>query len=209
VNGVTLVQQAAGANVGNNQNTLTVTLPHAPGAGNVLVLIFDHVSASQTITSISGASWTRIAQNYTGNIGDSEIWVGTGPSSSTITITGANYFGVFQPGYAIVAEFSGVSATSDGVAALTTSGIWPVTTGSLATGYPADVLITSAMSYNGGGAGATISSPWRLLGAPGGTYSLAAAYQIVTATGSYAATWNGFGSPQVSTIVLALKAGAN
>jgi hypothetical protein len=44
------------------------------------------------------------------------------------------------------------------------------------------------------------------LAAPAGTYSLGAAYQIVNATGSYAATWGGAGTPQVATILLALKA---
>jgi len=78
-----LVQQAAGANIGNNQNTLTVTLGSAPGSGHVLILFFDQVSASQTITSITGAQWTRIAQNYSGNIGDSEIWAGTNPTSGS------------------------------------------------------------------------------------------------------------------------------
>ena len=147
----------------------------------------------------------QVGQNYTGNIGDSEVWVGTSPSSSTITITGTNYFGLFQPGYAIVAEFSGVSSTPDGAAVLTTSGIWPVTTGSLITSNAGDVLITSALSYNGGGVDASVSTPWALLGAPGGTYSLAVAYQIVATTGSYSAIWNGFGSPKVASIILALK----
>ena len=66
------VQQAAGSNVGNNQNTLTVTLGRPPSSSNVLLLVFGQVDASQTITSITGATWTRIAQNYAGNIGDSE-----------------------------------------------------------------------------------------------------------------------------------------
>ena len=139
------VQQAAGSNVGNNQNTLTVTLGRPPSSSNVLLLVFGQVDASQTITSITGATWTRIAQNYAGNIGDSEIWVGTNPSSSAITITGTNYFGRFQPGYAVVAEFSGIATTLDGSALNTTGGIWPVTTGSLSTSNAADLLITTTL----------------------------------------------------------------
>ena len=200
-----LVQQASGANLGNNQNTLTVTLGAQPASGNVLILIFGQVSASQTITSISGASWTRVAQNFTGNIGDSEVWVGTNPTSTTITITGTNYFGGFQPGYAIVSEFSEISPTLDGVELNTTGGSWPVTTGSLTTSNGVDLVLTSALSYNGGGMYATVPSPWTLFAAPGGTYSLAAGYQLTAATGTYASTWNGSGSPQVATIILALK----
>jgi hypothetical protein len=201
-----LVQQAAGSNTGNNRNTLTVTLGSAPGSGNVLILFFDQVGASQTITAITGATWTRIAQNYTGNIGDSEIWVGTSPTSSTVTIAGTNYFGTFQPGYAIVGEFTGIGTTLDGAPLNTSGGVWPVTTGSLTTVNPGDLLITSALSYSGGGAQATVGNPWTLFTPPGGMYSLAAAYRIVSEAGSYAATWDGVGSPQVSTVILALKA---
>jgi hypothetical protein len=70
-------------------------------------------------------------------------------------------------------------------------------------------LITSALSYSGGGAEAAIGSPWTPFAPSGGTYSLAAAYQIVSAAGSYSAVWKGLGSPQVSTIILALKAGGS
>ncbi len=200
-----LVQQASGANLGGNQNTLTVTLGNTPRSANVLILFFDQVGASQTITSITGATWTRLAQNYTGNIGDSEIWVGTNPTSSTVTITGTNYFGSFQQGYAIVGEFAGIGTTLDGAALNTTGGSWPVSTASLNTANAGDLLITSTLSYNGGGAGAAVGGPWTLLNAPGGTYSLSAAYQLVTQPGAYSASWNGSGSPQVATIVLALK----
>ena len=112
--GVNLVQQASGSNGGNNQNTLTVTLNNNPSSGNVLVLIFDQVGATQTITSITGATWTQIGKNQTSQ-GDLEVWAGTNPTSSTITITGTNYFGTFQPGYGIVAEYSGISATPEGL----------------------------------------------------------------------------------------------
>jgi hypothetical protein len=87
-----------------------------------------------------------------------------------------------------------------------TSGGWPVTTGSLSTSNPGDLLITSTLSYNGGGVLSTVGSPWTLFTAPAGTYSLGAAYQIVSATGAYSATWTGAGTPQVATILLALKA---
>lgn len=198
-----LVQQATGTNVGNNANTLTVTLPQAPSNTDVLVLIFDQTGASQTITSITGATWTRVGQNTSG--GDLEIWTGTSPSSSAITITGTNYFGIFQPGFAIVAEFSGMNAILDGSAVTTAGGSWPVTTGALATTNAADLLLTAVLSYNGGGFEAAVSSGWTLLAAPRGTFSLAAAYQFVNTTGSYAATWNGNGTPQAPTIILALK----
>jgi hypothetical protein len=198
-----LIQQATGSNPGNNTNTLTVTLPRAPSNSDVLVLIFDQLGASQTITSITGATWTRVGQNTSG--GDLEIWTGTSPSSSTITITGTNYFGTFQPGYAIVVEFSGINATLDGSAVTTAGGSWPVTTGTLTTTNASDLLLTAVLSYNGGGIGAAVSSGWTLLAAPPGTYSLAAAFQFVNTTGSHSATWNGNGSPQAPTIILALK----
>ena len=201
--GANLLQQAAASNPGNNQHTLTVTLGRAPSSSNLLILIFDQVGASQTITSITGATWTRMAQNYTGGNGDSEVWIGTNPTLSAITITGTNYFGTFQPGYAIVAEFSGISPTMDRSPINTTSGTWPVTTGTLSTSNAADLLLTAALSYNGGGIDATVSSPWIRFTAPSGTYSLAAAYQIVSSAGSYSATWRGSGSPRVSTIILA------
>jgi len=204
--GANLVQQAAGSNAGNNQHTLTVTLGRAPSSGNVLILMFDQVGASQTITSITGATWTRVAQNYTSNNGDSEVWVGTNPTSPAITITGTNYFGTFQPGYAIVAEFSGIKSALDRAPVNTTSGTWPVTTGTLGTSNAADLLLAATLSYNGGGVDAAVSSPWIRFTAPSGTYSLAAGYQIVGATGSYSATWKGTGSPRVSTIILALEA---
>ena len=202
---ISFIQQASGANLGNNQNTLTVALGSLPVISNQLVLIFDQVGASQTITSITGATWSRVSQNYTTNNGDSEIWVGSNPTSSTITITGSNYFGTFQPGYAIVAEFTGLSPTLDGSPILATGGIWPVATGSVTT-TGADLLITATLTYNGGGVNSNISTPWTLLKPFAGTYSLSAAYQITTAPSSYSATWNGNGSPQVSTTALALKA---
>jgi hypothetical protein len=198
-----LVQQATGTNLGNNAKTLTVTLPQAPRNGDVLVLIFDQTGASQTITSITGATWTRVGQNTSG--GDLEIWTGTSLSSSTITITGTNYFGIFQPGYAILAEFSGINATLDGTAVTTAGGSWPVTTGTLTTTNASDLLLTAVLSSNGGGTGAAVSSGWALLAAPPRTYSLAAAYQFVNTTGSRSATWNGNGTPQAPTIMLALK----
>ncbi len=204
-----LVQQSSGSNVGNNQYTLSVTLGTQPASGNVLILIFGQVSASQTITSVSGATWSRVAQNFTGNIGDSEVWVGTNPTSSTITVTGTNAFGGCQPGYAIVSEFSGISPTLDGIELNTAGGSWPLTTGSLTTLNAVDLLLTSALSYNGGGVYATVPTPWTLFTAPGGTYSLAAGYQFAAATGTYASTWNGYGSPQVATIILALKAASS
>ena len=148
---------------------------------------------------------TQIGKNQTSQ-GDLEVWAGTNPTSSTITITGTNYFGTFQPGYGIVAEYSGISATPDGVAISTTGGTWPAVTGTLVTSNAADLLITAALSYNGGGASATVSSPWTLLTAPAGTLSLSAAWQSTQTQGSYTATWNGGGSPQAPTILLALKA---
>jgi len=198
-----LVQQATGANLGNNANTLTVTLPQAPGNSDVLVLIFDQIGASQTITSITGANWTRVGQNTSG--GDLEIWTGTSPGSSTITITGANYFGGFQPGYAIVAEFSGISAAPDGFAVTTAGGSWPVTTGTLTTTNASDLLMTAVLSYNGGGIGAAVSGGWTPLAPPPGTFSLGAAYQFVNTAGPQAAIWNGSGTPQAPTIILALR----
>jgi hypothetical protein len=198
-----LVQQASGANLGNNANTLTVTLPQAPGNSDVLVLIFDQIGASQTITSITGANWTRVGQNTSG--GDLEIWTGTSPGSSAITITGANYFGGFQPGYAIVAEFSGISAAPDGFAVTTAGGSWPVTTGTLTTTNASDLLMTAVLSYNGGGIGAAVSGGWTPLAPPPGTFSLGAAYQFVNTAGPQAAIWNGSGTPQAPTIILALR----
>src|SRR5579871_4713288 len=202
--GASLVQQASGDNVGNNTNTLTVKLPQAPSSSNVLVLIFDQIGTSQTITSITGANWTRVGQNTSG--GDLEIWTGTSPSSSTITITGTKTFGLFQPGYAIVTEFSRINPTLDGTAVTTSGGTWPVTTGALTTTNASDLLMTAVLSYNGGGTEATVSSGWTLLAAPPGTFSLAAAYQFVKTAGSQTATWNGNGSPQAPSILLALKA---
>jgi hypothetical protein len=203
--GVNLVQQAAGLNAGNSQYTLTVTLKNTPSSGNVLILIFDQLGASQTITSISGANWTQIGKNQTSQ-GDLEVWAGTNPTSSTITITGTNYFGTFQPGYGIVAEYSGASATPDGVAVSTTGGTWPAITESLITSNAADLVITAVLSYNGGGVSAIVSSPWTLLTSSVGTYSLAAAWQSTQTQGSYSAIWNGSGSPQAPTILLALRA---
>jgi hypothetical protein len=202
-NGASLVQQASSSNGGNNLHTLTVTLANTPASGNVLILIFDQIGASQTITSISGANWTQIGKNQSTQ-GDLEVWAGTNPTSSTITITGTNYFGIFQPGYGIVAEYSDISATPDGVAVSTTGGTWPAVTGSLVTGNAADLLITAALSYNGGGASATVNGPWTLLTAPAGSSSLAAAWQSTQTQGSYSATWNGAGTPQVPTIIVGL-----
>ena len=105
-----------------------------------------------------------------------------------------------------MAEFAGLSTVLDGAALSTTGGIWPVTTASLNT-TGADLVLTAALSYNGGGTGAAVSAPWTLLTAPSATYSLAAAYQSGGA-GAYSATWTGNGSPQVPTIILALKSSA-
>jgi hypothetical protein len=105
----------------------------------------------------------------------------------------------------MVAEFTGISATPDGSPLITTGGSWPVTTGSLTTANAGDLLLTSTLAYSGGGVEAAVPGPWKMLTPPGGTRSLSAAYQIVTAAGAWSATWNGNGTPQVATIILALK----
>jgi hypothetical protein len=169
------------------------------------VLVFDQVGTTQTITGISGATWTRAARNQTANNGDEEIWVGINPTSKTFTVTGTTYFGTFQPGYAIVSEFTGISANLDGAPTVSSSGAWPVTTAALNTQTPGDLLISGVLSYNGGGQAATVNNGWTLFNTVPGTYSLGAAYKISDGPSSYSTTWNGFGTPQVSTLSVALK----
>lgn len=103
-----LVQQAI-ASADRSDNPLTATLPAAPRAGDLLVMVgADSRGALASVTGGGVATWTRATRSLANvNI---EIWYGISDgSSAAVTIT---YPAFNDPLWQVVTEWSGMAATN-------------------------------------------------------------------------------------------------
>jgi len=118
--------------------SLSVTLPAAPAAGHVLVLIAGNPHAGLTSVTGAGATWARAAISPIYN--NVEIWLGvTDGSSATLTATDP---GSTAPMSLLLTEWSGLATanTLDGSAVLDgmTS---PASAGAIVTTNPRDLIL--------------------------------------------------------------------
>ncbi len=195
--GIALVQQAA--NSGANITSLSVTLPQAPQAGDVLIVT--QVSNNRQV-SVSGggvASWHYIWSQAREN---TVIVYGTVGSSPSATLT-MSLIGAPAPGdlSSIVSEWSGLSGTADG-SGTATGPASPIRTAAVATANATDLLISV-----GGDTGGMTAGWWTAFTGPAQQphAKIEAAYQIVSATGSYSNTWSDTGSTGWEAVIAALQ----
>lgn len=179
---ISLVQQASGA--WSSGPTFVVTLGSSPSGSNILVLCCGGDPKSNTISSISGGTWTKIASSGTDE--EVEIWIGTSPSSTTITLT---LSGTPNSKYANVQEWSGLSSTTDGSTTNFSAVSNNPATGNISTTNTNDVLI--AVSFFAGTSPTLSSGPTNsftsLSNPSSGAFQ--AAYRIVNSTGTYSTDW--------------------
>jgi hypothetical protein len=202
-----LVQQASnGGNSAPSGSTLTVTLTSSPSSSNVLIATLSSVdtggSYASTITSLDGASWTQVCQATNDSNSDAEVWVGTSPSSSTVHVFTAANVSAPSVTNAQISEWSGLSSTSDKTN-MGTGQSGTVATGSITTTNANDAIFAAA-----GNNGAVSTGPGT--GWTSFTFSYdqnhAGAYQVVSSTGTYSATWSWGGNNIWSACIAALKA---
>jgi len=196
-----LIQQAA--NSGTGITSLTVTLPQTPQLGDVLIVT--EVS-NYNRAGVSGggvSSWTYIWSQANENTVIVYSIVGSSPSA-TLTIT---LVATPSPGdlCAVVSEWSGLSGATDGTG-IATGTASPITTAPITTANATDLLI----SVRGDTGSMTPGSPgtgWTAFTAPPQQpkAQIEAAYQIVSATGSYSTTWSDTGSTGWGAVIAALK----
>jgi len=197
-NGIAFLQQAA--NSGTNVPSLTVTLPQTPRPGDVLVVT--NVS-NNTQVSVSGggvASWnyvwsqahenTVIVYGTVGSNPDNRVrmdLIGTPSGTGDLT--------------SIVSEWAGLSGTVDGSGTATGTAS-PIQTGTLTTVNATDLLIAV-----GGDTGSMTPGSWTAFTPPTQQphAKIEAAYQIVSATGSYSNTWSDIGSTGWDAVIAAFK----
>ena len=179
----TLVQQVTSKVLSSDM--LSATLPAAPAAGHVLIMVGDSPQAE--IVSVTGggvATWTRAA--IASMDCNSEIWFGvTDGSSSTVTISDPN---TTQEDWMNLSEWSGLSTTLTLDNAIAMSGTTsPASAGTLLTGHAHDLVIFTVSdntpnTYGTPGPGTwTAMTPVEVANCGQVDY-----YAIVNATGTYA-----------------------
>jgi len=194
-----LIQQAA--NSGTNIPSLTVTLPKTPRPGDVLIVM--NVSNNNQVNVSGGgvSSWTYLwSQAHENTV----IVYGTVGSSPSATLT-MDLIGTPSPGdlASIVSEWADLSGIADG-SGTATGTVSPIRTGAVTTGNANDLLIAV-----GGDTGSATPGSWTAFNP---TYTaqlpqakIEAAYQIVSATGSYSHTWSDNGSTGWDAVIAALQ----
>lgn len=199
----------------NGASTIDVSLTGV-GAGNTLIsyasLYKSGGSATYTGVSGGGATWnnrqaTQQSEKY------SSIWEGQSSTGGSVTVTHTP--SVSADLACVVAEFSGLVTTGAyDVSAEDTSGFGSDTapnSTATATTAEGDELLVGIMTHNG----ATISAT------PGGSFTqlsdilsgastavCAAAYRIVSATGTYSSTWTLGASQRWCCAIATFKAAA-
>jgi hypothetical protein len=138
----TLIQQAT--NSASPAATLTATLPAAPVAGHMLVMIGATPSGALTTVSGGGATWTRAASSTVNS--NIELWYGvTDGSSATVTINRTNNLSTM---WLAVSEWAGLATTTPLDRAIANDGIAnPVTAGAITTTNARDLVLFAASAY--------------------------------------------------------------
>ena len=194
---IALVQQAATS--GTNITSLTVTLPQPPQAGDVLIVT--QVSNNKQVSVAGGgvASWNYIWSQAREN---TVIVYGTVGSSPSATLT-MSLIGAPAPGdlSSIVSEWSGPAGTLDGLETATGPAS-PIQTPAMATANATDLLISV-----GGDTGSMTAGWWTAFTGPAQPphAKIEAAYQVVSAAGSYSHTWSDTGSIGWEAVIAALQ----
>ncbi len=164
--------------------TLSATLPNAPVAGRMLVMVGAATSGGLTSVTGGGATWTRAASSpINTNI---EIWYGvTDGSSATVTIARTNNTISI---WLSVSEWSGLATTSpldgananDGTAAT-------ISAGSITTTNARDLVIFAASAFAPNTFGTPTPGTWTALTPISNTLITQAVwYQQQAATGTFA-----------------------
>ncbi|HTD46175.1 MAG TPA: glycoside hydrolase family 5 protein [bacterium] len=195
--GIALVQQTA--NSGANIRSLTVTLPQTPRAGDVLIVT--NVSNNRQVNVSGGgvSSWNYIWSQVHENTVIVYGTVDSSPSATlTMTLIGPRSRGDLS---SIVSEWSGLTGTLDGSGTATGSAS-PIGTAVVATANANDLLISV-----GGDTGGMIPGWWTAFTAPAQPLhaKIEAAYQVVSAAGSYSNTWSDTGSTGWEAVIGALQ----
>jgi hypothetical protein len=178
-----LVQQATGfSSVGNS---LSVTLPAAPIAGHMLVMIGGDPLAGLDSVSGGGATWTLVTRSTVeANV---EVWVGvTNGSSATVTISlsgSTSQFSMAVSEWANVASTNFVDVTSIGNGAAS-----PATAGSTTTTGAPELVLFAAGAFGMATWGTPSGGPWIPMMGVAASVSQAAWYRVATTTDTFAPT---------------------
>lgn len=211
--------------VKQNQSTEGTTsgsyvLSFTPTQGRVLVGFFCNLVDSTTITAMTqtGVTWTFIGR-YTRTVTCTiEVWygvVGSSPSATISTITWSSTGAGKQQHQ--VSEFSGVDTVSPLDGSAVTSGVFDasvVSTGSYTSTNANDLIIAGwaqnsvAETVSSGPTNSFTSMGFASAGNGGNVKMLGAAYQIVSATGTYSTAWTMSGSVNPVVLIVGLKATA-
>jgi hypothetical protein len=137
--GPMLVQQVIAS--ADRAATLDATLPAAPAAGDVLLMIGANQHTALTSVTGGGATWTKIAgSDDNANI---EVWYGIADGSrSAVALDCAMNGCETQPIWMNLSEWSGLLTTNLVEAGISTSGLTsPVRVASVTTKNPRDLLV--------------------------------------------------------------------
>lgn len=192
------VQSAGNANAANT-NTLAITLPSGSTAGNFLVCAFYVLAnAINSITDNQGQTWTQATALSDGNGGFTYIYYVPNCVANVTTVTLTLGLLVNDRIGGIVAEYIGVNLASPldrtSTLANANNAAW-TSNATAATTNAVELLIGSAYSRNSAADTFTPGTGWSSVAtAAGGGNEIYMEDQIVTATGSYAATGTSSGS---------------
>jgi len=173
-----------GTNHAENVTTLSVTLPAAPAADHLLIMIGANLSGSLTTVSGGGAIWSRAVSSVI--YSNVEVWYGTtNGSSATVTI------GMSQtaaPMWMSVSEWSGLVPLGplDGAHADHDTKN-PITAGSITTLHDHDLVLFAATTALPNSFTSPAPGTWTALqGITTATHLQNAWYRIVTTSGAQA-----------------------
>ena len=202
---IAFVRQATGS----TGSAATFDVPIASTAGDALVasvaINAGSTSAVASVTDSAGGTWTKGPVSFiAGSSTRVELWYrtsGAAVTKATVTLTAA------KAAAATVAEFSGIAATGALDASATT-----ITPSGLTAPFPAITttnakdLVVGAVNYPGA-ATATLNAPGfsPLANFTVPTVNGHAAYQIVSATGTWSGAWTLSAAANSGGVALALK----
>jgi hypothetical protein len=190
-----------------NETLITPSFTATPIAGDTLILVMDSQITFVGSVSGCGATWARLASDYTNNTScdGMDVWIGTGATgaSKVVMVTAANST-TFAEGGATLIELAGawalkVSPQYSNVTAateVTTAGIIPAV----------GDLIVSVASGSSGVTKGSPSPPWtEITGPTSGTSAyMPVAYQQATSTGNSYVTWNQSSSGNFNALIFSL-----
>jgi hypothetical protein len=176
-----LVQEVTGFS--STGNSLSVTLPAAPIAGHVLMMIGGDPQSGLDSVSGGGATWTLATRSTAeANV---EVWTGvTNGSSSTVTIALAGNVSTFSMA---VSEWANLASTNlVDVTSIGNAPGSPATAGSItSTGAP-ELVLFGAGAFGTVTWGTPSGGPWIPMMSVTSSVSQAVWYRVATTTGTFA-----------------------